>query len=274
MIKRDGVSLMNKRTKNVSVAKETIEVLSNKQYTSRNGNVVEITEALNNAIEKTILIKNEVLESPTITTTSTIEVTDETTSQAGHRLSDSGEDVVVLNFASGRNPGGGFLAGALAQEEDLCRDSGLYFCLKKKPQFYNENILCEDSYYTDNMIYSPKVPFFRDANKEFLDKPYYLSVITAPAPNVSAMEKVDAEKLLMTLRRRVNKILTIAAHYNHKTIVLGAWGCGAFGNAADQVAEVFKTELQTFSCFEKVCFAVYDPRPNQEVLKVFQQKFV
>lgn len=41
----------------------------------------------------------------------------------------AGQKVAVHNFASATNPGGGVTRGSSAQEECLCRCSGLYFCL-------------------------------------------------------------------------------------------------------------------------------------------------
>lgn len=270
MIKRAGVEVMNARTKNVAVAKETLAILKKKNYTTLSGKVVDISAALDSAVDGTILY-HERPTVPQFTCETKIEVTNETTAAAGARLVAEGKDVVVLNFASARNQGGGFLSGAMAQEEELCRASGLYACLKKKPVFYNENILKDDTLYTDNVIYSPNVPFFRDVHLLFLEEPFTLSVITAPAPNVRAMTEPDEEIIYKTIRNRAQKVLEIAAKHGHKNIVLGAWGCGAFGNDPNMVANIFMDLLKEMPIFEHVCFAVYDTREPPVLYETFKE---
>jgi uncharacterized protein (TIGR02452 family) len=277
MITRDGVALMNARTQNVSIAKETLAVLKQKHYTSPSGKVVDISTSLDAAIKGTILYKTdaELPDTDWETFTPTIEVLNETTARAAVRLLALGKtDIVALNFASARNVGGGFLAGALAQEEDLCRASGLYACTKSKPVFYNENILLDGPFYTDNVIYSPKVPFFRDSYHNFLEAPFELSIISSPAPNLSSLtgriEGLEA-KTKGILRERAIRILDIAAHHGHKNIILGAWGCGAFGNDPKMVSEVFKLALEKIPAFEHVCFATYDDRDPPIVFETFKK---
>lgn len=274
MIKRNGVELSNERTKNSSVGKETLQIIKQGNYVSPNGETVDISALQSAAVGGTILYKYVPVMAYFHRSTK-VEVVNEKTAQAGARLVAEGKDVVVLNFASGRCPGGGFLAGAIAQEEDLCRASGLYTCLKNKPMFYNENIMTDGSFYTDNMIYSPNVPFFRDEHGMFLEKPFCLSVISAPAPNLTATaqdEKVyqAAAGIILT---RAQKILEIAANHGHTTIVLGAWGCGAFGNKPDTVANVFAVALEKIPAFEHVCFAVYDTRTPPIIFETFKQVF-
>lgn len=275
MIRRQGVEIMNARTKNVSIAKETIEICKNGEYTSPNGNVVSIATDLEFAKQNSVYYvpgvpsKAPDLLEPIVPT---IEVTNETTTQAAQRLAGLGKQkIVALNFASARNQGGGFLAGAMAQEEDLCRKSGLYTCLKARPLFYNANIMCDDCYYTDGVIYSPNVPFFRDEYNLLLENPFTLSIITAPAPNLSGMKPEGLQhKLRAIIRGRAEKILHIAAMNGHKNIILGAWGCGAFGNDPKMVSEEFKKMLEKFPAFEHVCFAVYDTREPPHLYDTFK----
>ncbi len=272
MIKRDGVAIMNARSGNVSIAKETIKIIKAKQYI-HNSSVVDISSAIDNSIQNTKLYDTTFQYATTsITTIATIAVINETTSQSAKRLLDLGQtDIVALNFASARNVGGGFLGGAIAQEEDLCRASALYACIKSKPMFYNTNILCEGTLYTDGIIYSPNVPFFRNEKNEFLEEPFSLSIITAPAPNVSAIKKNDYKAIRNTLECRAIKILRIAELHGHKNIILGAWGCGAFGNDPTMVAECFKLALNEVPAFSNVTFAVYDTRPNTPLLTAFKK---
>lgn len=265
---------MNARTKNVSVAKETLEVLKQKKYTSVNGKVVDIAESLDAAIKGTkyypadLEIANKgTYKSPQF------EITNETTAQAAARLVSLGKDIVALNFASARNQGGGFLSGAVAQEEDLCRASGLYACIKSKPLFYNANIMCDDNYYTDGIIYSPKVPFFRNEHGLFIDEPFMVSIVSAPAPNLRAAENVNEDFLIEKLLVRATKILQVANENGHTNIILGAWGCGAFGNNPGMVANVFKVALEQVPAFEHVCFAIYDTRTPPILYETFRKVY-
>lgn len=270
MIKKNGVALMNARTNNVAVGKETLAIVKEGNYLTRSSVIVDFSSDLDKAVEGTILYKDEP-QTQIKKTEAKIEVTPETTGQAARRYCDAGKDIVVLNFASARNPGGGFLAGALAQEEDLCRCSALYTCIKTKPIFYNENILADNSLYTDNMIYSPKVPFIRDEHLLLLEQPFLVSVITAPAPNVRALDEVDPKGLKEILLRRSVKIMRIASAHGHRNIVLGAWGCGAFGNDPDMVSKTFMEALDKVPDFDEVCFAIYENNEEKPFLNIFQK---
>lgn len=287
MFKRDGVAIATIRTNNVKIAKENIDICKYKQYTfvpwkdRRACRKIDISMELDNCVKKTTLYKpTDDLSGVLFTICKpNIELTNETTTQAAQRLLSLNKDnVVILNFASGCNPGGSYLDGSTAQEENLCRKSGLYSCLKTKPYFYNENIECSikgDNFYTDNIIYSPDVPFFRDEDNKLISAPYNLSVITSPAPNLRNQNEddIDKERLLKVIKERISRILKIAALNNHKKIVLGAWGCGAFRNDPKMVAEAFKSSLSENSFFEHVCFAICSQDEDNVNLKCFKEIF-
>lgn len=251
------------------IATETMAVLEAGRY-SVDGGFVSVAETVAAAVAGTQLYTPEVLERLTTTqqgtpfpahsTTARIEVTGETTGEAAQRLlQGEGEaHVVALNFASARNPGGGFLSGAKAQEEDLTRCSALYPCLLQAPKYYESNRALASKLYTDHLIYSPAVPFFRSRNYQFLKTPFLLSIITSPAPNAGALDAEDRPLLQPTLRRRAHHVLSVAAAHGHKTVILGAWGCGVFRNDPEFVASVFAEALDGpfRGAFERVVFAI------------------
>jgi uncharacterized protein (TIGR02452 family) len=159
-----------------------------------------------------------------------VEVTYESTLQAAHRL---GSGAACLVFASAKNPGGGFLGGAKAQEESIARSSALYPCLLTAPEFYALHRGQRDLRYSDRVIYSPQVPVFRDDKGNLLDQPYTTSFLTAAAPNLGAIVRnrpEHAADVPAVLVRRARRVLEVAAVYGHRTMVLGAWGCGVFRN--------------------------------------------
>lgn len=216
---------------------------------------------------------------PVAEPSSTIEVTTETTQQAASRLVAAGHQrLAVLNFASARNPGGGFLRGAKAQEEDLARCSTLYDCLKDQRQYYDINRAQPSVLYTDHLIYSPDVPWFRTRSRDDPDGLYLAAVITSPAPNARQAQPrgIPAAAITEVLERRAGHVLHVAKEQGAQTLVLGAWGCGVFGNDPTEVAGIFKNWLTSepfHDAFETVVFAVYDRSKGKATFAAFREAF-
>ena len=191
-----------------------------------------------------------------------VEVTGESTLAAARRL---GGDVAALVFASARNAGGGFLNGAQAQEESVARSSALYPCLRAAGDFYAFHRAHVELTYTDRVIYSPAVPVFRDDKATLLTKPYPVTFLTSAAPNLSAIRGNQPElaaEVPAVLRRRAARVLAVAAAHGHRRLVLGAWGCGVFGNDPSMVAEAFAAALTRYP-MEHVVFAVLGPNRDE-----------
>jgi uncharacterized protein (TIGR02452 family) len=271
-----------------NTAQETLNILEAGKYTNSAGEIVEFLAAQEMAVKKTVLYtpqqSSELLEKEVpnkSTQQPRIEVTNETTQVAANRLVriEGCQDLVLLSFASARNPGGGFINGAKAQEEDLARCSGIYPCLLTQPTYYDVNRASDSLLYSDYVIYSPKVPWFRVRNRELLDDVFLASVITAPAPNAGQALRRDPEcspAIASTLRQRAGIILAIARDNGHRSLLLGAWGCGVFCNDPNMVADVFGEWLKDprfLGCFDRVTFAIYTSKNNLETLIAFQKRF-
>jgi len=200
-----------------------------------------------------------------------VQVSNETTLGAARRLVAEGGSPLALNFANGIHPGGGFLNGARAQEEVLCRSSALYATLEGDPMYAaHRQRLRPDS--TDWAILSPDVPVFRTDDGTELESPWLLSFMTCAAPYAPALSKQEAAELL---ERRIRRVLAIAQAYGYGALVLGAWGCGAFGNDPRSTAEAFRRALEGPFCdaFSDIVFAVTDWSPARRSLGPFREVF-
>ena len=134
--------------------------------------------------------------------------------------------VAVLNFASYKHPGGGFIRGMMAQEEALCYISGLYNVLSKRKDFYEShpNSL-NKGLYTNHALYSDNVPFIINENK----RPYTCDVITCAAPNLSPALRyhtLDDRECYDAMDRRIEFIFKVAILNKVDTLIFGAYGCG------------------------------------------------
>ena len=265
-------------------AREVLKIIEQQRYQDLNGKWINISSSLINTVENTLTYNPDSysdLESetpPDKSTTVKIEVTSETTQIAAARLIGEGcSDLVLLNFASARNPGGGFLNGAKAQEEDLSRCSTLHASLETQKEYYSKNREQSSMLYTDHAIYSPDVAWFRTRSRDRPDKLFHASVITSPAPNANqALRRGESMKNIeTTLLRRSRQILLIAREHEHRTLLLGAWGCGVFGNAPQMVANSFRHWLlgEFKGDFDRILFAVYDRTKDKKVYQTFKETF-
>ena len=281
------------RDARAAAAQETLKILERGRYETAAGREVVIGEDVERAVAATRLYRpadfpEQVTgcdERGRMQATRT-EVTAETTLEAARRLaveeSDrSGGDVLCLNFASAKNPGGGFLAGSQAQEESLARSSALYPCLLVGREMYDFNRAHASALYSDYMIYSPRVPVFRDDDGRLLDAPYQVSFITAPAVNAGAVrrnEPGEAESIRPVMGARLARILWVAAREGHKRLVLGAWGCGVFANDPVMVAALCAELLGRgglfHHCFARVVYAIYDNTPSGEIIRAFEKQLL
>jgi uncharacterized protein (TIGR02452 family) len=206
------------------------------------------------------------------TTVTRIEVTNESSLAAARRL---GHPVGCLNFASAKNPGGGFRGGAQAQEESLARSSGLYRCLLEAPEFYAFHRARRDLRYSDHAIFSPAVPVFRADDGARLAEPHRVSFVTAAAPNAGALGPghAHAGTLPAVLSARAARVLAVFWASGIRRLVLGAWGCGVFRNPPGVVAAAFAEHLGPsgafHSRFEHVIFAVLDRAPGTPTFRAF-----
>ena len=276
------------RDRRASMAQETLAILQQGTYVTSSGSRVDIAQSLADAVQRTRLYRpadfaaSLPLAPSTFKGDTKIEVTPETTLEAAQRLALSApdDDALCLNFASAKNPGGGFLGGSQAQEESLARSSGLYLCLLSASEMYEYNRSLASCLYSDYMIYSPHVPVFRDDAGMLLEEPYFVSFLSVPAVNAGAVrrnEPQDRARIQPTMQARTAKLLWVAAQHQHRTLVLGAWGCGVFGNDPGMVAELFAGELRGTGLyadrFAQIIFAIYDRSADQETRNAFVQRF-
>lgn len=262
------------RTRRSAMAADTVRIISDGGYQAPDGGQVELADDIAHAIAGTRLyLPDEPVEPGASPAASpVIEVTNETTLAAARRI---GGEVAALVFASAKNPGGGFLSGAEAQEESLARSSALYACQRAAREFYDYHRDHRDLRYSDRVIYSPRVPVFRDGAGELLERPYPVSFLTAAAPNNGAISMNQPEAVSdvpAILRARADRVLEIAAAHGHVAIVLGAWGCGVFRNDPAIVAAAFANSLATRR-FDHIVFAVHDRLPGGPVRAAFGHVF-
>lgn len=192
--------------------------------------------------------------------------------------------ILVLNLANPVHPGGGFRNGARAQEEDLCRKSSLLLSLESKEarKYYDYNKSLNTYLGSDALMIAPYVEIIKDANGDLLDDTVVVSVLTCAAPMIShGKEGMSESEYEDMVYNRIMGMLKCVAYLGYRHLVLGAWGCGVFGNDAHVISDLFYKALKEMNynklrekdLFRRIDFAVLDRTQDQYNFKEFYRNF-
>lgn len=187
----------------------------------------------------------------------------EQTDVAAYYIAQKKYNVAILNFADPNEPGGLYKNGIETQEEELCRTIPALYPSLSKTKAYPF-----DCYKT--IHYTPNLQLVRDAKNSYreYESEIFVNVITAAAPNLSH-QKFDKKKTY-----DVMEMLFFAPKlYDDNQVdalVLGAWGCGAFGNDPHTIANLFsKLILQYKNYYRVICIAI--PKNNTNNYDIFHK---
>jgi uncharacterized protein (TIGR02452 family) len=268
------------------IAQETLTILETGAYTLPDGRTISVRADLERACAGTVCYQPEMyaallagLVTLPKSTNPRIQVLNCTTLAAARMLAAQFPSVACLNFASAKNPGGGFLSGSQAQEESLARASGLYATLRTQPEFYEYHRRLRTSLYSDRVIFSPGVPVFRDDADRLIAEPWRTTFLSAAAVNAGAVRQNEPRqvgRIVPVMEQRTRMVLAVAAARGCEVLVLGAWGCGVFHNDPATIAGVFGKVLAEpifRGRFKHMAFAIYDRAPQPATFAAFQRLF-
>ena len=252
------------------------EIFAGTQKACKNGFIVGDQYTVLDSVTKddmqkrTKLYASTTMLSPIVPCVSTtIEVVNKDTIDLAIALKNSGYNPVAINMANENHPGGGAKTGAAAQEESLFRRSNYHQSLYLEENFHLRRQMSNNTYRIpeNGVIYSPNVQVFRAGEEKgfaFTD-PEQMSFIAIAAYNLKDFDLgfSSTDHYKEGMRAKIRSYLRVAYLENHDAVVLGALGCGAFGNKPADVAEFFKQVLQESEFtgrFKKIAFAVIDDR--------------
>lgn len=263
------------------MANNTIDILAKMEYKNASDETVSLKEDITDCIKNTVFYTSYDLEQKKDTiaivpyTKTKIEVWNTTTLSAILSLvtEENPNKMMCLNFASAKNPGGGFRNGAEAQEESLARASALYSSQLQASPFYETHRNSKSCIYSDAMIYSSKVPVFRNNKGELLSQPLFCNFITAAAVNAGVVMRQEPElaaSIHTVMDKRMDKMLALALANGNETLILGAWGCGVFKNDPVMIANLFSKHLngKYKNAFKRIVFAIYTK--NENLIQTFK----
>ena len=265
-----------RKQKNVEIFRETTELIQSGGYTTPSGKHIQFDLTRMHQFGKCFQKELPAVSAPDVEGGTKVMVEGNDCLVAAERLVKDGYNPLLLNFASAGHPGGGVETGARAQEETICRRSTLTCSLYSFDPTYahrygyplqlgNHYPIISDF----SAIYSPGVTVFRKGlDCLFMEEPYNVAVVTCAALNLNGKYPIRLtrdghmpQKAIDITRNKIRMFFRIGLMYGHDSLVLGAFGCGAFKNPPADMARLFhevmeepefknKYRLITFSIIE------------------------
>lgn len=284
------LTMFDRRAKNIEIFEDTCNLIKESK---------KLQEGIEYSVENQKLylqgkdysyeVKREKADKP-----AKVVVSGKRTFEAAEPYVKAGSKVCVLNFASATNPGGGVTHGSSAQEEALCRCSTLYQCLDNEmlwKNFYKPHRQADNPLYNDDILHTPDVWVcksdinFPERLKE--SEWYQVDVLTCAAPNLrkepsnimnpsagSSSAVINENEYRKLMKSRIYKIFTVAQTTEADVLILGAFGCGAFRNPPEVVAELFREAVDEYKYyFDTIEFAVYHTERETKNYDAFKKAF-
>lgn len=210
-----------------------------------------------------------------------ITVENERSLNSAERLLKKYKKVAVLNFADPYQPGGLVREGEVTQEECLCRCSTLYPVISDKKChefFYNYHMNNPTKWLSERIIYVPDVTVFKtdEMYPQMREDFFNVDIITSTAPIIVSKD-FDSNTLYKVHKSRIKNIFESAIDNGAEAIVVGAFGCGAFNNPPEVVANAFYdviVDLNYDYCFKEICLAVLaEGKSGKKNYEIFSKAF-
>ena len=283
------------KARNAQVFRETTAIIQNGFYFAPSGRRVDLSMQSMIAGQRCYHKELNPVDKPKAEGGTTVRVVKGDCLNEAEALVKDGYNPAVLNFASAGHPGGGVETGARAQEETICRRSTLSRSLYSLDAGYAKRYgypLSEGNHYPltqsldFSMIYSPDVIVFRGAGQDYalLEQPFNIGVITNAALNLGGRHPIcltpdghmpEAAKTIT--RNKIRAILRVGLIKGHDSLVLGAFGCGAFHNPPQEMAQLFKevlAEAEFADRYRLILFAILsDHNDKSGNFKAFSEAF-
>jgi uncharacterized protein (TIGR02452 family) len=264
------------------VARETAEAIVAGKYFNTSGKSFPLRSGAQ-LLEESSSIPNTLLEGPVRSIhdeSNVIVIEQDCLNAAEDELKNNPDSkIAVLMFSSTREPGGAMSEIGGTQEEELCRRSDIFGFMHDQVTFQAKTLLYPlRSQQTDRdyngieynrMIHVPNVTVFRSEKKkgcEFLEQPFEVGMLVS-APLVkpgyertNGITRYKREEDAEQLRKLIMTQLNVAYKQGYDTLILGAFGCGAFQNPPELIAACYKEIIHDYfqGAFKKIVFAILD----------------
>lgn len=192
-----------------------------------------------------------------------------------------GQLFTVLNMANPHYPGGGYLDGCAAQEENMFRRSDCHFSINetfdRSTLRYNQNTTDLLSA-KNNIVYidvsCPRVCIRSQEDRYRCDLGYEWlpddSIFPFIEMRASAIDcRYDKFDYNEAERRIVSQFNTLISN-NIQYVLLGAFGCGAFNNPSSEIASIYKKCIDKYyNYFKAIIFPIYYPGYGPDNYSIF-----